>query len=187
MSLYQDEAAIRDNATAIAGRAAKKKSRKIWGLAAFGTVFAGGAAFAAVQLFGFGSIDADAATLKSLDVSNVHLTGTLVPGSSVGGSSYVGNGNDFTVKVKGIIIQDSSLAVKGDGCDPTSLTVGGASATYPGSGGGAGHLINLATPVTITAGNTVEVNVPGVVSQAASATKLCGVKANFAVVAEVGN
>ena len=187
MSLYTDETAIRAHAAEIAGQSAKRRSRKIWALAAVGTVFAGGAAFAAVQLFGYGSIDAQAATMKNLTVSGAHLTGSLVPGKSVGGASDVGNGNDFDVKVTGVIVQDSSLAVTGAGCDAGSLTLNGTSATYPGPGGGAGHLITLTTPVTIAAGEGKTVTVANVVSQASTATALCGVKANFAVVASVGN
>jgi hypothetical protein len=109
MALYQDENALRTHAAEIAGTAAKKKSRKIWALASVGTVLAGGAAFAAVQLFGFGSIDAQAATLKNLDVANAKLSGSLVPGKSVGAQADVGNQNDFDVKITGVIVQDSSL------------------------------------------------------------------------------
>lgn len=188
MSLYQDERAIIANAEKIAGQAAKRKSRKVWTLAGVGTLFAGGAAFAAVQLFGYGTLDAEAATLKNLDVSGVQLSGSLVPGASVGGKGYVGNGNDFDVKVTAIIVQDNSVQLKGAGCDPKTLTFGGvAVASYPGQGGGPGHRIALAAPVTIQAGKTVEVKANNVVSQDASANALCGVKVNFAVEAQVGS
>lgn len=188
MTLYTDETAIRDNVTQIAGKAAKRKSRKVWALAAVGTIFAGGAAFAAVQLFGFGSIDAQAATLKNLKVENAHLVGTLAPGQTVGGASDVTNENDFAVKVTGVILQDSSLAVTGAGCDGATVSPGGTPvASYPGSGGGAGHLITLAAPVTLAAGEAKTITAANVVSQAATASALCGVKANFAIVASVGN
>lgn len=150
-------------------------------------VLTAGGAWAAVNLFGFGSIDSDAANLKNLTVSQAKLTGSLVPGKSVGGSAEVGNENDFDVKVSAVILRDSSLQPKGAGCDPASLTVGGTPATWPGSGGGAGHRIELASPVTIPAGQGRNIAVANVVSQAASASALCGVKADFAVVASVGN
>jgi len=191
MSLYQDETAFIAAKTAeaekIAAGAAKKKSRKIWAFAAVGTVFAGGAAFAAVQLFGFGTLDQGPATMKNLAVASPKLTGSLVPGQSVGGSVDVGNENDFPVKVTGVIIQDSSLQVSGDGCDPASLSLNGSAATYPGQNGGPGHQINLTTPITLNPGEGKTITVQNVVSQNAGATKLCGVKANFAVVASVGN
>lgn len=187
MTLYQDEQAYIAGAEAKAGKAAKRKSRKVWALAAVGTVFAGGAAFAAVQLFGFGSIDASAATLKNLNVQNAHLTGTLAPGQTVGGAADVGNENDFPVKVTGVILQDSSLQTTGGGCDPATVSPGGTPvASYPGAGGGAGHLVAI-TPVTIPAGQAVTVTAANVVSQTSTAGGLCGVKANFAIVATVGN
>lgn len=176
-----------DEITTDAARKAKRK-RRIWALGApLGVLAVGGAAYAAVALFGFGSINAQAATMKNLDVSNARLSGSLVPGKSVGGVSDVGNQNDFDVKVTGIIVQDSSLAVTGSGCDAGSLTLNGSATTYPGSGGGSGHQINLAAPITIQAGQGATITAPNVVSQSSSATALCGVKANFAVVAAVGN
>lgn len=188
MALYTDETAVRTHAADIAGKSAKRKSRKVWALAGIGTLFAGGAAFAAVQLFGFGSIDAQAATLKNLTVQNVHLTGTLAPGQTVGGAADVTNTNDFAVQVTGVILQDSSLQTSGTGCDSATVSPGGTPvATYPGSGGGSGHLIALAAPVTIPAGDAKTITAANVVSQASTASALCGVKANFAIVAQVGN
>jgi hypothetical protein len=187
MTVYTDANAVRDNAIAAGTKAAKRKSRKIWALASVGTVLAGGAAFAAVQLFGFGSIDAQAATLKNLDTANAKLANTLVPGKTVDGKVDVGNGNDFDVIITGVILQDSSLHGQGTGCDENSLTPGGTATTYPGDGGGSGHLITLAAPVTLAAGKATTITAPGAVSQKDTATALCGVKANFAVVAHVGN
>lgn len=170
--------------------ATKLKKRSRWAIPAtvIGVIAAGGAAFAAVSLFGFGSIDAEASTLKNLKVENARLTGTLAPGQSVGGAVDVYNENDFPVKVSAIILQDSSLETSGTGCDPASVAPGGsAGATYPGAGGGAGHQISLAEVVTIPAGGGKTITAANVVSQAGSASALCGVKADFAVVAAVGN
>ena len=187
MTLHMDENAIKAHATEVAGKAAKRKSRKVWALAAVGTVFAGGAAFAAVQLFGFGSIEQGEANLKDLKVAKAALTGSLVPGATVDGSVEVKNENDFDVKVTGVILQDSSLHGTGANCDKATLSIAGSPTTYPGQGGGSGHLISLASPVTIAKGATVAITAPNVVSQNASAKGLCGVKAKFAVVAQVGN
>ena len=44
MSLHMDENAVRDRHAEIAGKSAKRKSRKVWALAAVGTLFAGTAA-----------------------------------------------------------------------------------------------------------------------------------------------
>jgi hypothetical protein len=186
MTVYQDERAFVAGKTEAAEKIAKRKSRKIWAFSAVGTVLAGGAAFAAVQLFGYGSIDQGAATMQNLTVSSPKLSNTLVPGKSVGGQANVGNSNDFDVKVTGFILKDASLAGQGEGCDPATLTPGGTATTYP-VGGGAGHLIAVSPAVTIPAGQERTISAPGVVSQSATATALCGVKAEFAVVAQVGN
>jgi hypothetical protein len=185
MSLHMDENAIRAHAADVAGKAAKRKSRKIWVLSGLGTALAGGAAFAAVNLFGFGSIEQGEATLQELEVKNVKLTGSLVPGQSVGGSADVNNKNDFAVQVTGVILKDSSLKATGKDCDPKTVAPGGSPATYPG--GGAGHQINLASPITIPAGEGRTITAANVVSQSPNADGLCGVKADFAVVAKVGN
>lgn len=188
MTLHLDETAIRNRASEIADKAAKRKRRKVMALAPVGLVLAGGAAFAAVQIFGFGSINAEAATTKDLKVTNAKLSSSLVPGQSAKGSVDVLNENDFPVVVTGVILQDSSLQATGAGCDPASVSPGGSPiASYPGQGGGPGHQINLGQAVTIPGGEVRTITANNVVSQAASATKLCGVKANFAVVSQVGN
>lgn len=188
MTLHIDENAVRAHAEQVAGKAARRKSRKIWLLAPLGVLAAGGAAFAAVQLFGYGSIDQSAATMQDLTVTNVHLTGSLVPGQSVGGAADVSNGNDFPVTVSAVIVQDSSLHTNGSGCVSSSVTAGGtAGITYPGPGGGAGHQVTLAAPVLIPANSARTITASNVVSQSASADHLCGVQATFAVVAAVGN
>ncbi|WP_093620599.1 hypothetical protein [Actinoplanes philippinensis] len=186
MSLHLDENAVRANAADIAGRAAKRKSRKIWAFAAVGTLMATGAAYAAVQLFSYGTISQDAATMKELNLTEAKLTGSLVPGQTVGGSVKVANPNDFPVKVTAVILKDASLQATGQGCDPATVSPGGSVAAYPA--GGAGHKIVLAAPVTINAnGGPVTVTVPGAVSQAGTATGLCAVSADFAVEASVGS
>lgn len=187
MTLYSDDRAVIANAEQIAGKAARRKSRKIWVLSGLGVALAGGAAFAAVQLLGYGSIDQSAATLKDLTSQNVKLTGSLVPGQSVGGSADVTNDNDFPVTVTAIVLQDSSLQTTGSGCDPASVSPGGTAVTYPGPQGGSGHQITLASPVLIPANTAKAITVSNVVSQSANADHLCGVKANFAIVAKVGN
>lgn len=184
MTLHASDAAV----TAQAKQMAKKKSRKYVALTAgVGVLLAGGAAYAAVALFGFGSIDSGEATLKDLTVSQSKLTGALVPGKSVGGQADVANGNDFDVIVSGIVLKDSSLQATGAKCDPATVTPGGTVTTYPGAGGGAGHLITLAAPITIPANQAKTITAQNVVAQAASANGLCGVKADFAVVAAVGS
>jgi hypothetical protein len=151
-------------------------------------IAAGGAAWAAVNLFGFGSIDQDEATMKDLRVEKAHLTGSLVPGKSVGGAADVYNDNDFDIQITGVILKDSSLKATGANCVPSTVTPGGsAGATYPGAGGGAGHLIAISPAITISAGGGKTISAEGVVSQSAAAKGLCGVKADFAVVASVGN
>jgi hypothetical protein len=185
MTLYTDDSAIKAHAAAVAGRAARRKSRKIWALSGLGVALAGGAAFAAVQLFGYGTINQGPASLKDLVVANARLTNSLVPGKTASGQVDAGNQNDFDVVATAVIIKDSSLSSSGADCDSSTLTLGGSAVSYPG--GGSGHQIALAAPVTIPAGQARTLTVPNVVSQASTATGLCGVHGDFAVVAQVGN
>lgn len=180
MTTYPSETSLIGQAKATA----KRKARKWYALSAVGVVFAGGAAFAAVQLFGFGSIDAGATTMKNLIVGNdAHLTKSLVPGATAGAAGSVGNPNDFDVKVTAVVVKDAGLSVTGTGCS-TSLHLKGTHGDFGPAG--VGYRIDI-TPVTIAAGQTVNVAVPEVVSQDANATALCGFHADYSVIATVGN
>jgi hypothetical protein len=167
----------------------KKKLAVIGGVTA--TFLIPAAAWAAVTLFGFGTFDADAATTQNLTVNNAtaHLTGKLVPGATVGAKADVTNPNDFPVSVTGVLVQNNSVAVSPatPACADSVHLIGTAGPTYPGTGGGASTKQDSGAPVTIAPGATVTITVPQSVKQDASATTLCGVHANFAVVAQVGS
>lgn len=172
-------------------RWSKNKKKKVAFVSAVVAAFAiPGVAWAAIELFGFGSIDAAAATTQNLTVNNssAQLTGKLVPGSTVGSKATVTNPNTFDVKVTGVILKVDSLAVTPNSaeCNTTVHPIGTAT-TWPGTGGGAGLLQTVAEQVTIPAGQTVWVEVPEAVRQDASASTLCGVKADFAVRGQVGS
>lgn len=184
---------VSDN-TYMSASAPKKKGKKklavIAGVAA--TFMIPAAAWAAVELFGFGTIDAAASTTQNLvvDPASVQLTNKLVPGQTVGAKAIVNNPNDFPVTVTGVLVQDSSVATNPasvECANTVHLVTTGAGPTYPGAGGGASSKQAIAAPVTIAPGASVWITVPASVKQDASATQLCGVKANFAVVGQIGS
>lgn len=148
------------------------------------------AAYAAVQLFGFGTLDSAAATTQNLTVNNesAQLVGKLVPGSTVGAKAVVNNPNDFPVTVTAVIVRNSSLAVTPNTADcQNTVHVIGSATTWPGDGGGAGTLQAIESNVTIAAHSAGWVTVPQAVKQDESATTLCGVHAEFAVRAQTAS
>lgn len=176
-------------------RQRRRWSRKQVAVAtAIGAVLvAPGAAWAAYQLFGFGEINAAAAVTQNLTVANesAQLTKKLVPGQTVGAKAVVNNPNDFPVTVTEVLVRDSSLAVvpavPADlaACQQSVHVVGTPGASWPG-GSGTATKQAIAEPVVIAPGESKWITVPNAVRQDASATKLCGIKAEFAVVGNVG-
>lgn len=157
----------------------------------------GGTAWAAVELFGFGSFNSAAATTQELTVvqNTGVLTSSLTPGNTVGAKADVHNPNDFPVTVTAVILRNSTLTVTAKApataadqtsCEQTVHPVGTAG-TWPGSGGGAGTVQAIAANVTIPAGQTRTVTVPAAVKQEDTGTALCGVHADFAVRAQTAS
>jgi hypothetical protein len=186
MSLHMDETAVRDRHAEIAGRSAKRKSRKIWAFAAVGTLFAGSAAFAAVSLYGSGTFESTTAELKPLTVraNTGKFTKSLVPGATVGATGVIQNPNDFPVQVIGIVIKDSGYEVTGTGCKPETLQPKGVLGNYGEAGNG--YKFDV-TPKTIAAGGAETITIAEVLSQDPKADALCAVKANFGIIAQVGS
>lgn len=172
----------------------KKRKLIIAGVAA-AAVLVPTAAWAAVDLFGFGSFNSSAATTTNLTVNGTPtLDGTLVPGQTRGVTGSVHNPNDFPVKVNQIILKNASLTVtppSGSTAADCKISIaGGAPGTYPAHAGNAsapGTVFTLSAPVTVPAGGDANVAVSSVVKQDASATVLCGVKGDYAVRAQVGS
>lgn len=164
-----------------------KRKKVITASALVGALMVPVAAWAAVELFGYGRIEAGAATVSNLTVDNSSavLTAKLLPGTTVGAKANVTNGNDFPVTVTAVIVRNSTLAVTPNsaGC-VNSVHVVGSATTWPGAGGGVGTLQAIAENVTIPAGGTKTVTVPQAVKQDESATVLCGISADFAVRAQ---
>jgi hypothetical protein len=186
MSLHMDENAVRDRHAEIAGKSAKRKSRKVWVLAAVGTLFAGSAAFAAVQILGSGTFESTAAELKPLTVraDTAKFTKSLVPGATVGATGVIENPNDFPVQVTAIVVKEEGLQASGPGCKPNTLHLKGVKDNYGAAG--TGYKIAV-TPKTIGAGGADWVTAAEVLSQDEKADALCTVKANFTIVAQVGS
>lgn len=174
------------NAAAAGSTSSKRWSRKkIVAVVAGGVILAtGGTAWAAYALFGYGTLDASAATTQGLTVDNstAKLTGTLVPGQTVGAQADVHNPNDYPVTVVAVLVKDSTVATVGGGdCNSTVHIIGTPGSTWPGSGGGTATKQAIASTVTIPANQTKVVTVPQAVKQDASANSLCGIHADFAV------
>lgn len=176
------------------GWSKKKKYTLVGG--ALAAVLIPTAAWAAVNIFGFGSFDGAAATTQNLtiDSGTAQLTGSLTPGNTVGAKANVHNPNDFPVTVTAIILKNSSLTATAkapagpgdqDSCNATVHPVGTAT-TYPGSSD-AGTKQAISENVVIPAGQSRQVTVPAAVKQDAAGTALCAVHADFAVVAQTAS
>lgn len=171
----------------------KYKKRTIAGVVA-GTVLAGGAAFAAVTIFGGGHAAVAAAVPNALTVDNVQFTSTLLPGGSANVKGDVHNPNNFPVKVTDVIVVDNANT-HGVGpvadCGPGKLTVNGVHNSYAISSSGPnvdGWKFHLGTPVSIAAnGGGATIEVANAVTQAALTQSFCGFDADIAVVATAGN
>jgi hypothetical protein len=184
-SVHYSENVVRDQAKT----AAKKKSRKYVAIGAAAAVLgAGGAAWAAVQLFGFGDADVAATTVQNLSVDNIATTDPLLPGETVGATGIVHNPNNFPVKVTGVIIREVGLEGVGAGCNaPGVLIPQGVYGNY-GAGIGNGWKTTLAAPIPVAKNNGAEwVSIQQAVKQQAGTTMLCGFKAKIAVTAEAGS
>lgn len=177
MTLYADDRAVIANAEQIAAKAAKRKSRKIWALAAVGTLIAGGgAAFAAIQLQS-NETEANLAkgTAANLVLENAEFTKPLFPGTSTGLKFRVNNSNEFPATVKQIVINGTSSTT----CNPSQLS--GPASTV---GTVNGLVLTLASPVTVPAGEGVNVEYPKVVTLSPAATDSCAIMAKFKVTGE---
>jgi hypothetical protein len=185
---YAGAHAERRATSTIVGRKMSKKTKKVLLASSLvGVLVVPVAAWAAVELFGFGRLEAGAATTANLTVDNstATLTAKLLPGTTVGAKANVTNSNDFPVTVTAVIVRNSTLAVvPNSAACQSSVHVVGTATTWPGAGGGAGTLQAVSENVTIPAGATRTVTVPQAVRQDASATVLCGVQADFAVRAQ---
>jgi hypothetical protein len=167
----------------------KYKKRTIGGVIG-GFLLAGGAAFAAITLFGAGHVAAAATVPTPLTVDSAEFVTTLLPGGAADVRGIVHNPNTFPVKVTSVIIKDAGAVGTGTGCQNTTLHIGGTSGTYAVSSTGpsvAGHQFILASTVSIAAGGAEWVTVPAAVSQDATATAFCGFDADVAVTATAGS
>lgn len=142
------------------------------------------AAWAAINLYGFGNFESGAATVNVLTVDSTEVTGPLLPGGKTGAKGIVRNTNNFPITVKYVIVKKASAEGTGAGCDQSKLTLLGTPLAYPTEdGGGDGMKQAIAEEVDIAPGGAAWITVPESVSQASDATALCGIKGRFAVVA----
>lgn len=168
-------------------KAAKKKSRKYTVVGgALAIALAGGAAYAAVQLLGFGDASVDAASTQNLTIDNFQTVSPLYPGATVGAKAIVHNPNNFPVKVTAVVIRQEGLSGKGTGCDNGSLHPKGVEGEY-GDSVGHGWKTVVSPAVPVAANSAAWVQIDQAVSQDASATAMCGFNAKIAVTAETGN
>lgn len=168
----------------------KYKKRTIAGVIA-GTMLAGGAAFAAVTIFGGGHVAAAATVPQALVVDNAEFVNPLLPGGSADVRGIVHNPNPFPVKVTSVIVKDAGATGSGSGCINSTLHIGGTAGDFTVAATGpqvAGHQYMLPTSVEVAAnGGTASVTFPNAVSQDSGATAFCGFAADVAVTALAGN
>jgi acyl dehydratase len=174
MTLYQDEQAFITAKTDAAEKVAKRKSRKVWALAAVGTLFAGGGvAFAAIMLQ---SNETEAALAKGtaapLVLDNAEFTKPLFPGTSTGLKFRVANSNPFPATIDKIVLNGTSTTT----CNIAQLT-GPAAAV----GTVNGLTLTLTNPVSVPANDNVTFEYPKVVTLAPAATDSCAIVAKFKV------
>lgn len=154
-------------------------------------VATGGAALAAVLIFGFGQASVAATATQNLTVDNIDVTAPLLPGGTVGAKGIVHNPNNYPVKVSAVIIRaDGATGVPAASCGfPAVLTPKGVfNANYgPGIGAGWKTAIAAGDQVTVPANGAAWVSIPEAVSQAAGSTSMCGFTASIAVEALAGN
>ncbi len=180
-----------DLAPVTAPAAPKNKRKRKIAIAAVAALAVGvpATAWAAVNFFGFGSFEQGPAAAGTIAITNGALANTLAPGQTVGVKGNVKNTNDYPITVKSLYIKKSSMALLPAGAaqaDCKITPMPGADVAFPkpdgtDEGPNTGIKYNLATPVVIQPGFTTTVTVPNVIKQDASATKMCGVKADYAV------
>lgn len=144
------------------------------------------AAYAAIELFGFGQFNSEVGTTKVLTIDTMSLTSSLVPGQTSGAKGVVHNSNDFPVTVTSVIIRKTGMDFSGLGCDPNTLHPFGV-VVHAGGDVGDGWETVLPTPITVPANGASWVTLDKALSQDAAASALCGVQANVAVRVEVGS
>ncbi len=147
-----------------------------------------GVAYAAVQIFGFGSIAGAAPANPTLTIEDATYpteVGVLAPGGKANVKIAVKNPNSFAVDVKSLHIKNG-FTVNGGTAGQCDITATGASASFPEQGGGS-KKTTLTSPVTLNPGQVTYIDFPEVFSQAATATKLCSVSGQYAVEGSVGN
>ncbi len=151
----------------------KRRRRNIAISIASAVLAVGGGAFAAIAL---SSNETTAALAKgnasALVLDNAEFTRSLFPGSSTGLRFRVTNPNPFDASVSKVVVSGESSTT----CNVQQLT--GPASTV---GQVSGLTLTLAQPVSIPAGQSVNVEYPKVVTLAAAATDSCAISAKFKV------
>jgi hypothetical protein len=178
MTVHQSENVLRHQADTIIGdaeRTAKRKSRKIWALAAAGTLVAGGgAAFAAMAIqSNEATATVEAGQAQQLQLSDATASGKLFPGMSVDLEFTVKNPNPFPVTLTSIVAGSGQPTVScASPADISKLST---------SLGVSGSTLNLASPVVVDPDETKSVTIPKAVKLAPAATGGCSLQGKFKI------
>lgn len=163
MTLHASDAAV----TAQAKNLAKKKSRKYVALGAAAVLLTTtGGAWAAMTIFGEGSVSAEAYQAKGLTVTDTKLSKKLHPGAEADIIMKVTNPNPFPVKVTQIARTGNPTDVSA-GCDMSKVS-------SPVTQTPAAYDIPADEQVTVGAEGEATVKVLKVVKLDLSATAGCG-------------
>jgi hypothetical protein len=159
----------------------------IAGVAGGGVALAAGTAVAALLVFGTGTLTASAAAQsKSLKVTNVKLSNSLVPGGpKVGVKMRVHNPNDFPVKLTKLT-GDPTLMNKINGKDVSSFPNFAAMPCHYYLQDGPSNSGEFAIPGTpvVPPGEHREMTVPNLVRQGGEDSRACDLKVTVKVVGE---
>jgi hypothetical protein len=173
MTLYQDETAVREHATAVATKATRKSARKWYALTAVGVVLAGGgAAYAAMLIKGDGTASATAGVAQDLTFSNTGFSGPLFPGGKIDLVATVQNDNPIQVTLKTIALHGNATVA----CEvPTE------SSLLSGPTMGAPYSLPAAEQIVIPAHDHRTLVVHNAVQLSATATKGCALTIPFTI------
>lgn len=160
--LHQSERVFQDLATK-----RKRRNRKV----AIGSTLAAvliipTGAYAAMTIFGNGSVTAEAYQSQGLTVSEEHLSKSLFPGAEADIVMRVTNPNPFPVKVTRIELAG----------DPTNVTAGCDLSKVSGPVAGTAYDIPVASQGTVPAGDNSVITIPKAIKLDLSATQGCGFK-----------
>jgi hypothetical protein len=173
VSVHYSENVVRDQAKT----AAQMKSRKYLAVGAgLAVLLSAGGAYAAMQIFGTGSVSATSYQAQNVSVSGEKFNKPIYPGVFADLSFEVANPNPFPVTVQSVAIDTSRRAlVKCDAAGEESKLSGPATST------GLAYNIPTSEQVAVSPNGKATITIKNAVHLDSSATKGCELTIPFKV------